>query len=413
MPAALVDLSDITLDQTVTKYLETKRSSTGTAYEKCLKRFVKFYGRPFKDFLNHVEGERKANLDRPIHEKVRPGEDVIREFIKWHTEAGYANLSVHQSLGALQNILKFYAIPVSYEFIETPPARPMKINDKHEWTLDQVRAFVEAAEYIRDKAYIMFGVQSGLSIGDILALNYGDIKREFEAGVMPMAITGYRAKTNIEIRTFVGYDAIYYLKMYLQSRPKLEDDEPIFKKLGSDERATTGSIQRKLKDYADKLEFLYEEDLQNGYNPARPHSLRSAFRSRLTGKMDGDLIECFMAHDIGQEKSTYMNQPLDELREIYANYEHLLAIHHTSLDEVKAAEQVIPEDIKDELKSLDTTLTMLTQKNTGQSDEIEKLRQKNRELEAKLEENRTQRDTVKKMLEDMQARLEALEKKKS
>ena len=62
--------------------------------------------------------------------------------------------------------------------------------------------------------------------------------------------------------------------------------------------------------------------------------------------MDGDLIEFFMAHEIGQQKSTYMNQPLDELRELYANHEHLLAIEKTSKDE--ATEGVIPESaIKD------------------------------------------------------------------
>jgi len=366
MPAALVDLSSVALDDSVTRYLETRKPSTGAAYEKCLKRFVLFYGKPFKSFLEYIEEQRKGNLDRPIHEKVRPGEDVIRGFIEWHEEAGYSNYSILQAIGAVQNILKYYGIAISFSFIETPPARPMKENDKHEWTLDQIRQFVEVAEYIRDKAYILFAFQSGLSIGDVLALNYGDIRREFEAGTIPLAIEKYREKTNVPIRTFIGRDAVTYLRLYLQSRPDIRPDEPIFTLLGTDERATAGSIQKKLRNYAEKLSFLYDEDLKNGYNPARPHSLRSAFRSRLTGKMDGELIEFFMSHELQQSQRTYMNQPLDELREIYANFEHLLAIEKTSKDELQEREpSPLPEETVVRIRDLETTVSTLSKKNTN------------------------------------------------
>lgn len=381
MPASLVDLSGVTLDETVSKYLETKKRSTAVAYEKCLKRFTLYYGRPFKEFLLNLEEDRRANLDRPIHEKTRPGEAVIRGFIKWHEEAGYSNYATLQSLGAVQNILKYYGIPVSYEFIETPPARPMKENDKHEWELDQIRRFVEAAEYLRDKAYIMFAFQSGLSIGDILALNYGDIQREYEAGTTPLAIEGYREKTNVKIRTFIGYDALHYLRLYLESRPDIKPREPIFTKLGTEERATAGSIQKKLRDYASKLDFIYEEDLENGYNPARPHSLRSAFRSRLTGKMDGQLIEFLMGHEIGQEKSTYINQPLDELREIYGNYEHLLSIDKTSLDEKTEGSSGVNEQAFSKL-----------------ADQVGALTRKNAEVEARLENVREELETQRELM---------------
>ncbi len=327
------------MDETVTRYLETRSPSTARAYEKCLKRFVVFYGRPFRDFLQQVDEERRRNLDRPIHEKVRPGEDVIRRFIKWHREAGYSNYSTLQSLAAIQNILKFYGVEMSFRFIDTPPARPMKENEKHEWTLDQVREFVKAADYVRDKAFILFAFQSGLSISDVLSLDYGDIKREYEAGVLPMAVEKYREKTNVRIRTFVGADAVRYLRLYLESRPDIKPEDPLFVQLGSDKRATPASIQARLRKIAKKLNFIYREDLENGYNPARPHSLRSAFRSALTGKMDGDLIEYFMAHRLPQQKSAYINLSLDALREIYASFEHLLSIEKTSRQVMEETKQ--------------------------------------------------------------------------
>ncbi len=75
----------------------------------------------------------------------------------------------------------------------------------------------------------------------------------------------------------------------------------------------------------------FADVVENAYSPTRPHSLRSGFRSRLTGKMDGDLIELFMSHSGNKAKTTYMNMPIDELREIYAKYEHELSIHETSI----------------------------------------------------------------------------------
>ncbi len=68
--------------------------------------------------------------------------------------------------------------------------------------------------------------------------------------------------------------------------------DPVFTFLGNDKkRVTPVSIQKKLREYAAKLDFIMPNELENGYNPARSHSLRSGFRSRLTGKMDDNLIE--------------------------------------------------------------------------------------------------------------------------
>jgi hypothetical protein len=64
MPRALTDLSNIVLDETVEKYLESKKKSTGQAYEKCLKRFAKFYGKSFSDYMTEIEDQQESNKAR-------------------------------------------------------------------------------------------------------------------------------------------------------------------------------------------------------------------------------------------------------------------------------------------------------------------------------------------------------------
>ncbi len=330
MPKPLVDISGIILDETEERYLQSKTGNTEKSYRMNLRRFKLAYPGGITKLIQQIEEDRKQNETLPVHQRVRPGEDVLRNIIEWHKGIGYSNKSIRLAVTTIQNALKYYGITVSLAFIDLPPNQPMKDNKKHEWSLEQMRIFVESAEYLRDKSYIMFGFQSGLAISDILALNYRDIQHEFEQGILPLSIQGYRKKTGTVIRTFIGRDAVHYLRLYLQSRPDIKPREPIFTMLGSNERASPASIQKQLRKYSKKLKFIYKEDLKNGYSPARSHSLRSAFRSRLTGKMDGNLIEYFMAHAIGQHITTYMNQPLEEIRETYANYEYLLSIDKTS-----------------------------------------------------------------------------------
>lgn len=366
MTRAFVDTSGIILDETEERYLQSKAGNTEMAYRMNLKRFKLAYPGGVVRLIQQIEEDRKKNESLPVHQRIRPGEDVLRFIIKWHGEKGYSNKSTRLVVTTIQNVLKYYGITVSLSFIDLPPNQPMKDNKKHEWSLDQVRSFVESADYLRDKAYILFAFQSGLAISDILALNYGDIQHEFERGIIPLSIQGFRQKTGTLLRTFIGRDAVHYLRLYLQNRADIKPDEPIFTMLGSNIRASSSSIQKQLRKYSKKLKFIYKEDMQNGYSPARSHSLRSAFRSRLTGKMDGNLIEYLMAHNIGQQITTYMNQPLEELRETYANYEYLLRIEKTSLDVQKEASDAVklPDEIVVKINNMEQTISQLAQKNT-------------------------------------------------
>ena len=342
MPApSKFPIGEVVLDEAADRFLATKKPSTEKSYRLCMKRFTYFYQKPAAEFIREIEQQTEANKGLSLAERIRPGEQVIRDFIAWHREQGYAPKTIRQGVAVVQNFLKYYGITLSCEFIDLPPAHPLRDNDKHEWTLDQVRRLVDSLPYLRDKAIALMMFQSGLGLSDIIKLRYRDIQREYEAGVTPLAIEGYRQKTGVRIRTFVGRDAARYLRLYLSSREPLRKDDPLFTLLGGVKPVTGASVCKQFREAAAKLDFILDEDLDSGYNPGRPHSLRAAFRSRLTGKVSDDLIETMMAHDIGQSRSTYMMQPLGEVRELYANFEHLLAVERTSKEE--AASGAVPE----------------------------------------------------------------------
>ena len=232
------------------------------------------------------------------------------------------------SLATIQNLFKYYDVPMSYSFVNIPPQLSKKSNGKHRWKIDEIKDFVAGAKSYRDKAIIMTMFQSGMAVGEICTLNYGDVNRGLASGELPLLIDMVRAKNLNPFKTFLGADAVKYLKIYLATRINLTRDSPLFAKEGTEKRITEGAIQMRLRELANKVFGIDEGRM----NPYRPHSLRAAFRSRLTGKTDGDLIKFWMGDVLGGKAGAYLILPDDELRDLYIAVESRLSIETTSKD---------------------------------------------------------------------------------
>jgi hypothetical protein len=92
----------------------------------------------------------------------------------------------------------------------------------------------------------------------------------------------------------------------------------------------------------------------NAYNPARPHSLRAAFNSRLIGKIDETLREFWMGHAIGGVAKAYLNMPTKELRKLYMTAEEYLCIEKTSREEIEDKGKIVklPPEVEEKIKIL-------------------------------------------------------------
>ena len=321
-----IDLSDVPISEEVEQYLKAKTKSTADSYRGCLKRFRKFYGKPIPEFLKEVEAQREKNKGLPPAERRRYFEETINDFISWMKELGYANNPIRGSLTALQNLFKYYDVPISYSFVKMPPPISRKSNGKHRWKIEEIKEFVDGAKSYRDKAIIMVMFQSGMAVGEICSLDYGDVSRGLASGELPLLMNIVRTKNANEFKTMLGADAVKYLRLYLGTRLNLKRDSPLFTKGGTEKRVTEGAIQNRLRELADNVFGIDEGKM----NPYRPHSLRSAFRSRLTGKTDGDLIKYWMGDALGPKAGAYLNLPDEEHVALYMAIEHRLSIETTS-----------------------------------------------------------------------------------
>jgi len=318
-----------------TEFLAIKKLGTRHVYRAGLRWFLTYYRSQhgdvsLSDFLDRLD----ENAQRPRRERRRLAEIEVNGFIDYLSEKGKSNKTIRAYFAAIQNFLKYKTFTVNGNFIRLPRDLTKKGNRKHPWTLDQIRALVAVATNPRDQAIILCLFQSGIAVGDLCALNYGDIQTRFEQGELPLFIEYVRKKTGEEVKTCLGRDAVKYLRRYLDIRSHLQAKDPLFVMQGKQwgQRITEKAILHRFHEYSQHLPFLGDE-ARGGFSAARPHSLRAAFRSRLTGKMDRDLLEFMMGHALGDIKKQYLEMHPDEIREVYANYEGFLAIEKTSKDE--------------------------------------------------------------------------------
>ncbi len=368
-----IDLSKVELSNEVEQYLKAKKTKgTQVTYRGCLKRFRKFYDRPITEFFKEIDTQREKNKKLPPVERRRYFEETINDFVEWMQDLGYANNPIRGSLTALQNLLKYYDIPISYAFVKIPPPISKKTNHKHKWKIEEIKEFVAGAKSYRDKAIIMLMFQSGMAVGEICNLDYGDMIRELNSGELPLLIDVVREKNANEFKALIGADAVTYLKLYLGTRVNLDKKSPLFAKEGTEKRVTEGAIQMRLRELADKVFGIDEGKM----NPYRPHSLRSAFRSRLTGKTDGDLIKFWMGDVLGPKAGAYLNLPDEEHRALYKAIEHRLSIETTSEDVMvgRIGElKDIDKEYRDRLTGLEGGQKALIKSLTERDEEIEQL----------------------------------------
>lgn len=341
MTRALVSTVHIELDEVTERYLATKKESTAKTYRGNLKRFQVFLGDvTIHDFLLEEEKQRKLNFDRSVTEKVKHAEGVIRKYIGWLKEKGYANNPIRGSLTAIQDLMRHYELSISFRDIVVPPALTKdEINGYgYEWVIADLRKFVDGLKSIQDKAIALVMAQSGMAVKEICRLNYGQVRRQLERGDLPVLIRHTRKKNGIPFKTLIGVDAIEYLSMYLKTRGELKDEDPLFIKSKDygDVRMTPDVIDSRFREVAKEVDFV--EVKEGEVNPIRPHSLRAFFKSKLTGLMSEVQVKFWMGDKLTAKQRAYLKKNDEDNVELYKSIEKHISLWKTS-EQVLAGEE--------------------------------------------------------------------------
>ncbi|MFQ6081278.1 MAG: tyrosine-type recombinase/integrase [Candidatus Bathyarchaeia archaeon] len=182
-------------------------------------------------------------------------------------------------------------------------------------TSKELEKIIDLAD-IREKAIISILALSGMRIGTLVKLEYRHVKKDLEAGLTPVHIHVEAEITKGKYHdydTFIGAEAVEYLKAYLQARrngtwymppEEIWDGSPLIRNQHSREvrPVSPACIHRLIHKLYAKAGLI---ELGNGKKRyrLRPHSIRKYFRTQLgsMGAMPTDYIEYMMGHTV----STY------------------------------------------------------------------------------------------------------------
>jgi integrase len=288
-------------DSEVSEFLSVLKSGTRNVYRRGLASFQEFYlsHGSIKDFLDRVEKDRFL----PRNKRERVDRLTLNGFVAWLQNNGYSPKTVRIYVGAVQSLAKYFDIPISLRYVQLPASQP--VSKKHPWTIEEVCYFIALMDKPLYRSIVASILQSGLSLSDLLALKYGDIKEEFERGITPICLSLTRKKTGIAFTTFLGDWAVKLLRDYLADR-KLEDETPIYQ---VSSRAVLAYFHKTAQKFAGKFK---------GRNPYSPHSLRAAFRTFLSDhKVDPLYIEFWMGHAIPEQQKAYIVKSKESWRQTY------------------------------------------------------------------------------------------------
>jgi integrase len=226
--------------------------------------------------------------------------------VVWLRNKGYSPKTIRIYVGAVQSLAKYFDIPISLRYVQLPPAQP--VNKKHPWTIEEVRDFIASMDRLIYRSMTASILQSGLSMSDLLALTYGDIKEDLEKGITPVCLSLTRKKTGIAFITFLGGWAVWLLREHL-ANSKLDDETCIY---NVSSRAVHAYFRNAAQEFAGDF---------RGRNPYSPHSLRAAFRTFLSDhKVDPLYIEFWMGHKTPEQQSAYINKSRESWRQTYREH---------------------------------------------------------------------------------------------
>jgi integrase len=298
----------VKLDRDSLEFLEALDGNTRRVYRAGLTLFQEFYGKPPSRFLDEVE----EDMSKPRRERRRVATNTLRMFVEWLEGKGYTPKSIRSYVASVQSLARYYEIPISMRYVRMPPSIPE--SKKFPWTLEKVGEFIGLLETLDVRALAACLFQSGLSLSDALSLTYGDVKHEYESGVVPLCFDLVRIKTDTPYMTFIGKYAFSLLDEYLKARGRLKPTDPLFK-------VSQRTVSYRFERAAEKMIGRFE-----GRNPCSPHSLRSAFRTLLRDAgAPEEYVEFWMGHNIGGDiRKIYTRHSRDGWREEYKKWEPYL-----------------------------------------------------------------------------------------
>ena len=259
---------------------------------------------PLFSFLDR-EGLSLDNLERLDRR-------LVRRYLAWLVELGYARSSVARKLSTLRSYLRYLRTRGHLQ-VMVPPRRLVSRAGHRVPTFlgkEEVLRLVEAPDTsvptgLRDRALLETLYAAGLRVSELVGINV-------EALDLHQGDVQVRGKGSKDRRVFLGKPALHALERYLRAgRPHFlqRKGPPALFLNRSGGRLSQRSVQRLVKAYAARV----------GINPeTHTHTLRHTFATHLLdGGASLSAVQQLLGHASPRTTQVYTHPTLPEARRLY------------------------------------------------------------------------------------------------
>jgi integrase len=311
---------------------KTCKLSSKQTYSREIKVFSKFIMENFSLDINNLkeqfraakytnEMEKEKFLDR-VHDIVEAYACHVKQF-------NYSNM--HEAL--ILSVIRSYLVKgCGMKDVDIAlPKHVFVTFHNRDLKREEIKQILDQA-LPRDKSFFLMMVESGMRPDTQVKLSYGNIKEDYEKGIIPMKIElpSLILKDNPQSRfTFIGEDGLNALKAYLGNQ-KLDNNEPIFKPIRPGRTAGnfgTEAFSNAFGRIVLKLGLVERAKSKKEAKPRelRLYGLRKYFNNNM--KVDRAYIEFWMGHT--DSKSHYISNDVEEHRKRYVEGYPFLRIYES------------------------------------------------------------------------------------
>jgi integrase/recombinase XerD len=344
----------------VQTWLKTIGESSKNYYLLSLQGFCTWCGKNPHELI--MQRDKEIKSDKPSERNNT--RDLITDYRKYLEKQGYAPKTINAMDGAIRGF--YSAVLGRMGMINIRNYCSGNIPSKKDLvpTLEELKQMLDVVD-LEEKFRIIFIAQTGMRISDAVKLKFGDIRREFDLGKIPLAIRFIPLKDGDVIGervTFLGSDGVDILKQYLELRKKrgetLTDDSPLFTSRvgkGKYRSITQHNFNETIKKAGRRIGLI------NGdakYGRIRIHCLRKFFITQMTNHgVEDKIINFLTCHKISDVDAVYWNRRVEELRRIYKERQQYLNPvngdkKHYNLEEIKDIQAKI-EDMDKRILSVE------------------------------------------------------------
>ena len=292
-----LDLVQIWLDSVA--YSHSQSEATEINY----KRVWGHYSASIGMTADEIVADYEQSNDRIV---MRKHAQYVRSWIGKLSKKNLTNSSIRVMVGTIKSFYKYNDLPLGH----VPQARGDSVYHNRDITKEEIVQIMALAK-IREKAFFAVMAQSGLRPFTIKQLKLKHLE-EFDKIPCKIEIPKEIAKGKYgSYVSFVGSDAIKYLKRYLATRKDLTAESLLFcSHFDSKQIINTKDVSRVFKLSAQKLEksgALKYEIRKGKPSELRLYNLRKFFK-KYANQMGEEEVNYLMGHSVGGSNAIYRRQ---------------------------------------------------------------------------------------------------------